>query len=105
MSRNFVNGLANFVVEGNLVSFTLTDQRTDGRGNAAGPPQPVSDVMMRLTDFTQMVGFLNDAAREIEKKTGGKPAKQAAPAAAQSAPAAKPAQDQPPLGAKLTPKS
>jgi len=100
MSRNFVNGLANFVVEGNLVSFTLTDQRGGGTGKPAGSPQPVSDVVMRLNDFTQMVRFLNDAAKEIEKKTGQKPA---TPASAPR-PAAQPTDNRPPLGAKLSPK-
>jgi len=49
MSRTFVNGLANFIVEGNLVSFTLTDQRTDGGGKPLGPAQPVSDVAVSYT--------------------------------------------------------
>ena len=118
MSRNFVNGLANFIVEGNLVSFTLTDQRMDGQGKPLGPAQTVSDVVMRLSDFQQMAGYLGDAAKQIERKTGGggggarvMPKQQAAVMPKQAPVMPKPSSGgqksggRPPLGAKLKPGS
>ncbi len=108
MSRTFVNGLANFIVEGNLVSFTLTDQRTDGGGKPLGPAQPVSDVVMRLSDFTQMAQYLAEAGKEISRKQGGQAPVMPRPSA--KAPAAQPPRakpvapnSRPPIGTKLTP--
>lgn len=108
MTRSFVNGLANFIVEGNLVSFTLTDQRHDAQGKPIGPQQPVTDIVMKLSDFNQMVGYLGEAAKEIERQKG----RQVMPAATsntaakqQPRPATKPGpENRPPLGMKLKPK-
>jgi hypothetical protein len=108
MTRSFVNGLANFIVEGNLVSFTLTDQRQDGQGKPIGPPQPVSDVVMKLGDFQQMADYLGQAAGEIKRKQGGRPV-MPKPSSRPAQPPVQPkrgpqADDRPPLGMKIKPK-
>ncbi len=111
MTRSFVNGLANFIVEGNLVSFTLTDQRHDGQGKPLAPPQPVTDVVMKLSDFQQMAEYLGQAAGEIKRKQGGGQGRPVMPKPS-SKTAAQPTQgqrrpvkeDRPPLGMKLKPK-
>ena len=110
MSRQFANGLANFIVEGNLVSFTFTDQRSDGQGKPLGQPSPVADIVMREGDFAQMVSYLSQALQHMQQRKGGAKPQRPQPQGgglplARPGPSAKLSQpaDRPPLGPKITP--
>jgi len=74
MPRIFVNSMANFVINGGMVYFTLQDQAMRTEGNKLVPAQPedVADVVMREQDFAQLMGFLNQNIAGYEKQTGRK---------------------------------
>jgi len=72
MPRIFVNSMANFMIQGGVVSFTLQDQ---AMSTAQGQPQPlppeeVANVVMREQDFAQLVQVLNQHIAAFEQQTG-----------------------------------
>ena len=72
MPRVFVNSLADFVIQGGMVTFSLQDQamRTEGNRLVPRPPEEVARVVMREGDFAALVRYLNDRVAEYEKQTG-----------------------------------
>lgn len=74
MPRLFVNSMANFMIQGGMVSFTLQDQAVATQGGAPKPlpPEDVANLVMREADFAQFVGFLNQHIEAFEKQTGRK---------------------------------
>lgn len=74
MPRVFVNSMANFIIQGGMVSFTLQDQkmRTDNGKPVAAPPEDIADVVMREAEFAQLLGFLNQHATAFEQQAGRK---------------------------------
>lgn len=74
MPRTFVNSMANFVIHGGTVSFTLQDQatRTEGGMPKQAPPDDVADVVMREQDFAQLLAFFNQHVAAFEEQTGRK---------------------------------
>lgn len=74
MPRIFVNGLANFAIQGGLVSFTFQDQAPKAR---PGAPEDVVSVVMREAEFAQMVQVFNQHLAGYQAQAG-----RAAPAAA-----------------------
>ena len=100
MPRLFVNSMANFMIQGGIVSFTLQDQatRTQGGQPVQAPPEDVIDVVMREQDFANWVQFLNQHLAAYQQQTG-RPVGATA-GAEQSKPA-----PQPGGGFKIRPKS
>lgn len=94
MPRIFVNSMANFVIRGGIVSFTLQDQamRTDQGQAFAAEPETVADIVMRESDFGQLVQHLNQYIDAFEKQAG-RPLAGSKPAA--EAQASQPAQPAP----------
>lgn len=74
MPRYFVNSMANFVIHGGMVSFTLQDQamRTEGGQPKPAPPEDIADVVMREAEFAQLVAFFNQHIAAFEEQTGRK---------------------------------
>lgn len=72
MPRVFVNSLADFVIQGGMVTFSLQDQamRTEGDRLVPRPPEEVARVVMREGDFAALVRFMNDRVADYEKQTG-----------------------------------
>ena len=118
MPRHFVNGLANFSIEGGMVSFTLQDQalRNEGGQMRPGQPEPVGHFIMREEDFGKLLTVLNQhfsaylesQARGPKGGPGSAPGHGAPPARpVPAAPAAKPAaqaQAGKPQGFRIRPK-
>jgi len=107
MPRAFVNSLANFMIQGGIVSFTLQDQavRTSQGQTTQAPPEDIAHVVMREGDFAQLVQLFNQHVQAFEKQMGrplgAQPDAQAGGAAgAQRAPAAGPKA----AGMKIKPK-
>ena len=74
MPRYFVNSMANFVIHGGVVSFTLQDQamrNEDGQPRPAAP-ETVADVVMREQDFATLIAFFNQHVAAFEEHTGCK---------------------------------
>ncbi len=74
MPRLFVNSMANFVIHGGVVSFTLQDQAMrseDGQPRPA-PPETVADIVMREQDFATLVSFFNQHIAAFEAHAGRK---------------------------------
>ena len=98
MPRIFVNSLSNFVIRGGVVSFTLQDQamRTEQGKAFAAEPEDVADIVMRESDFGQLVQYLNQYIEAFEQQNGralagSKKAEEAAAAAQQASPTQEPA--------------
>jgi len=74
MPRVFVNSIANFIIQGGMVSFTLQDQkmRTENGKPVAAPPEDIADVVMREAEFAQLLCFLNQHATAFEQQAGRK---------------------------------
>ena len=74
MARVYVNAMANFVIHGGMVSFTLQDQpmRTEDGQPRSGAPEPVADIVMREQDFATLVAFLNQHVAAFEAQAGRK---------------------------------
>lgn len=72
MPRLFVNALANFMIQGGIVGFTLRDQPMRTRGNelVVGDPEDVADVVMREQDFAKFLQVLNQHAQAFEEQAG-----------------------------------
>ena len=72
MPRLFVNSMANFMIQGGVVSFTLQDQamRTDGGQPRQAEPEDVANIVMREQDFAQLVQFFNQHLAAYQKQTG-----------------------------------
>jgi len=72
MPRLFVNSMANFMIQGGMVGFTLRDQpmRTRGSELVPGDPLDVADLIMREQDFAKFLEVLNTHARSFEEQTG-----------------------------------
>lgn len=72
MPRLYVNSMANFVIQGGMVSFTLQDQalRTEGGQPRQAPPEDVVDLVMREQDFVQLLTFLNQHLAAYQQQTG-----------------------------------
>ena len=95
MPRLFVNSMSNFMVQGNIVSFTLQDQamKTQGGRPTKAEPEDIVDVVMREQDFAQLLQFFNQhfAAYQQQSNKQDDDAARRAPAAAKpAAPLAKP---------------
>lgn len=92
MPRKFVNSMANFMIHGGMVSFTLQDQamRTDGGQARQAPPEDVADVVMREADFAQLIAFFNQHIQAYEQQAG-RPLGQAPTQGARPAAAGQPA--------------
>lgn len=93
MPRLFVNSMANFMIQGGMVSFTLQDQAMKiQRGQPKqAEPEDIVDVVMREQDFTELLQFFNQHIAAYRQQSG-KQAGGAAPAPAAAKPAAPPAQ-------------
>lgn len=104
MPRLFVNSMANFMIQGGIVSFTLQDHAAKMQGGqpVQSPPEDVVDLVMREQDFANLVQFLNQHLAAYQQQTG-RPIG-AAPAAPQPDAQPKPAA-QPGGGIKIRPKS
>jgi len=89
MPRIFVNAMANFIIHGGMVSFTLQDQamKTDGGQPRPAEPEDVIDVVMTEAQFAQLVGFFNNHIQGFEQQTGRKLGAGASQAAEGGAPA------------------
>ena len=74
MPRTYVNSMANFIIHGGMVSFTLQDQATriDGGQPRQAEPETVADIVMREQDFAQLVAFFNQHVSAFEEQTGRK---------------------------------
>ena len=74
MPRVYANALADFVIQGGMVSFTLADHalKTEGANLVPKPPEDVAKIVMREADFAQLVTFLNQRVDEFESTTGRK---------------------------------
>lgn len=72
MPRLFVNSMANFMIQGGIVSFTLQDQATRAQGGqpVQVPPEDVVDVVMREQDFANSVQLLNQYMTQFQQQTG-----------------------------------
>ncbi len=72
MPRLFVNSMANFMIQGGMVSFTLQDQAVSTQGGQPKPlpPEDVVNVVMREQDFSQLVAFFNQHMAAYEAQTG-----------------------------------
>lgn len=72
MPRLFVNSMANFVIQGGVVSFTLQDQamRSEAGQPRPAPPEDVIDLVMREQDFVQLLTFLNQHLAAYQQQTG-----------------------------------
>lgn len=72
MPRLFVNSMANFMIQGGMVSFTLQDQAVATQGGQPKPlpPEDVTSVVMREQDFAQLVAFFNQHIAAYESQTG-----------------------------------
>ncbi len=86
MPRLFVNSMANFMIQGGMVSFTLQDQAmsTSGGQPKPLPPEDVANIVMREADFAKLVGFFNQHLAAYESQTGrslGEPGATPAPRA------------------------
>ncbi|GMG81330.1 hypothetical protein LNKW23_05430 [Paralimibaculum aggregatum] len=99
MPRYYVNSMANFMIQGGMVSFTLQDQAVATQGGQARPlpPEDVASVVMREADFAQLVGFFNQHMAAYESQTGRRlgasaeaPPAPSAPPASQPRPAREP---------------
>lgn len=103
MPRLFVNSMANFMVQGGIVSFTLQDQSTKTQGGqpVQAPPEDVVDLVMREQDFASLVQFMNQHLAAYQQQTGRQLG--AAPAPSPAAPARPGAQSG--GGIKIRPKS
>jgi len=104
MPRVFVNSMANFVIHGGMVSFTLQDQAmtTDGGQPRPAEPEEVVNVAMTEQDFANLLAFFNTHAEAFEQQTGRK---LGAPAQAPQADAPRrPATAPPTQGMKIRPK-
>lgn len=66
MPRTFVNAIANFSIQGGMVSFTLQDQalRTVQGEPKLAPPEDVLDVVMREQDFLAMLGTFQNSVEQ-----------------------------------------
>lgn len=116
MPRFFVNGMANFVINGGMVYFTLQDQalRTEGNQLRPAPPEDVVDIAMREQDFAQLMAILNQNIAGYEAQSGRKLAGGGTPVmppqagAAQKGPMSQPAPAKPGVsrsgGMKIRPK-
>jgi hypothetical protein len=74
MARHFVNSMANFVIHGGMVSFTLQDQAMRSEDGQPRPAEPetVADIVMREQDFATLVQFFNQHVAAFESHTGRK---------------------------------
>ena len=72
MPRLFVNSLANFMIQGGMVGFTLRDQpmRTQGNELVVGEAEDIADVVMREQDFAKFLAVLNEHAQAFEQQVG-----------------------------------
>lgn len=72
MPRLFVNSMANFMIQGGMVGFTLRDQpmRTRGSELVPGDAQDVADLIMREQDFAKFLEVLNTHAKSFEEQVG-----------------------------------
>lgn len=71
MPRVFVNGLANFSIQGGMVSFTLQDQALRSQGGVdAAAPEDVIDLVMREQDFAQFLQILTTYTQQFEQQMG-----------------------------------
>ncbi|MEM7056904.1 MAG: hypothetical protein AAF557_04900 [Pseudomonadota bacterium] len=72
MPRLFVNSMANFMIQGGMVGFTLRDQpmRTKGNDLVVGDAEDVADVVMREQDFAKFLEVLNTHAKAFEDQVG-----------------------------------
>ncbi|MEM0945547.1 MAG: hypothetical protein AAGI70_16555 [Pseudomonadota bacterium] len=79
MPRIFVNSMANFVVQGGMVSFTLQDQPMAG---PQGTPEaePVANIIMTEQEFAQMLRVFDQHKAAFEQQFG-RPLGQVGPAA------------------------
>jgi hypothetical protein len=104
MPRFFVNSMANFMIHGGMVSFTLQDQamRTEDGTPREAPPETVADVVMREQDFANLLAFLNKHAAAFEEQTGRKLG--APPQGGGEQPAKPKAAGQPAGGMKIRPR-
>ena len=79
MPRIFVNSMANFMIQGGMVGFTLCDRpmRTQGNEVVVGETEEVADVIMREQDFAKFLEVLNsqanDFAEQVGRPVGGRP--------------------------------
>ncbi len=112
MPRLFVNSMANFMIQGGVVSFTLQDQamKTQGGPPRQAEPEDIIDVVMREQDFVQLLEFFQRHLAAYQQQSGkpaGATARPGAEPGARPAPAtAKPAAPlaQPGGGFKIRPK-
>ena len=72
MPRFFVNSMANFMIQGGMVGFTLQDlpMRTKGGQLVTGEPEDVADVVMREQDFAKFLEVLNQHCKDFENHVG-----------------------------------
>ena len=74
MPRIYVNALSDFVIQGGMVSFTLADHslKTEGNTLVPNPPEDVARGVMRESDFSELMTFLNQKVDAFESQTGRK---------------------------------
>jgi len=72
MPRVYVNSMANFIIQGGMVSFSLQDQAMSTAGGQPEPqaPEAVAHVVMREQDFAQLVTVLNQHVAAFESQVG-----------------------------------
>lgn len=74
MPRIFVNAMSDFVIQGGMVSFTMSDHslKTEGQNLVPNPPEEIARIIMREADFGLLMEFLNQRVDEFETQTGRK---------------------------------
>ncbi|MEL6479670.1 MAG: hypothetical protein AAFR17_20265 [Pseudomonadota bacterium] len=102
MPRIFVNALANFAVQGGMVSFTLQDRRGPTGQGQVPPPEDVADITMTEAEFVQMLTVFEQNRQGFEQQMG-RPLGAAQPGMAPKAPG--PAPTNRAGGMKIRPKA
>jgi hypothetical protein len=85
--------MANFMIQGGVVSFTLQDQamKTQGGPPRQAEPEDIIDVVMREQDFVQLLEFFNQHLAAYQQQSGKRVGGAALPGSRPAPAAAKPA--------------